>query len=532
MDTNANTNPVTDAAKEFEQRIADLEKKARWFGRAEIKLSFFIYVFISGAFILAVTKVAERLDLATALASKESLGFALGAVALALIVGWFGFVAFKRLELYDDELNRIRTSIDTRSDKLRVEIQASLTNIDAKVRSQIDVVFAKALHEQAEKIETLSGTADETLAKLARYDFLRERAAAETSVHIENGILSLEAVHTEAQTNFQRANALDSAIAQDPNPSVDILAIRDSRRAEAIELVRQALAKDIRGDSADYHNLSAELGRNDYYVLAVEVLERGTKRFPANTDLIADAIQTAISTGDLNLTETYFAKLRQFDWSKWTWRGFAFSIQYLIAKGDEQQAEFVYNKALEFMPWDEHPIVQYSELFLRRGQYAKVEEILESGLKRLKSAPQTASRLADVYIEQGRYADAMLMAQTALRMDAQDQSGTNNAALHLTIGLAGDAQWCEQIEKMGTVDPSTEEFTELVQQARRFLVHYAAARTTPNSGNYIYSAVSRRLPTIRSYLMALGLSKDNCRALFDELGLLDNSTSERKEDSE
>jgi len=103
------------------------------------------------------------------------------------------------------------------------------------------------------------------------------------------------------------------------------------------------------------------------------------------------------------------------------------------------------------------------------------------------------------------------MGLRALATDALDQSRINNAAAHLTIGLAGERLWLEGATN-GQVD------RRIAPQT--FLAHYAAALDAPDCPPFVKRAVETRSATVRGQLRAEGVSGGEIDALFVGAGLV------------
>lgn len=432
--------------------------------------------------------------------------------APTLLVLLMAFLGLKRLGQYDQELRHIRDKVDEHAKTLREEIRADFqmmrNDISIVAERELGQVIAGQEDGQRDRIRQWREEVDAIVGKLERYDFLREYSQVDTAVELnKDRIGSLEKVHRIVAVLFNQAQRLDQGVVD-----ISARARRDKLRREALDLVRAVVDQNIPGDHDDYHNMAAELARQDYPELALSILDEGMRRFPDSPDLIGSAMQYAVNNGELEKAEAYFKRMQQLDETRWNWRAFTFAVKFQAAKGDEVAARGLYDAARARLPDDERPAVQFAELFQRRGQTARAIEILEEVVARVATAPQSALRLAEFYKDQGSYRKAMEMGRRALLMDALDQSRINNAATHLTIGLAGEQLWATGLEN------AAEERVDAIV-LREFLAHYAAALAAPDSPFFVTRAVETRKATVRGYLLAQGYSHARIDELFDETGI-------------
>jgi tetratricopeptide (TPR) repeat protein len=418
----------------------------------------------------------------------------LGPVATLAVLALFGLAGFKRLTQYDQELRHIRDKVDEHSktlrDEVRADFQSMRTDISAIAERALANIVSKQEDEQRRRVEQWRAEVDAIVDKLARYDFLRGLARPEQAAQLKERMGSLDEVHTVVSSLFQRARS-------------------EGERREAINLVRTAIEQKIPGDHDDYHNMAAELAKRNYPHLALEILEEGMQRFPGSPDLIGSAMQYAVGNGEMGKAGEYFDGLKKLGDTAWNWRAFTFAVKYQATKGDADATRTLYEAACKQLPDEERPAVQYAQLFQRRGQTAQAIKVLEETIARVPTAPQSALQLSEYYKDQGQYEKAMAMGQRALAMDALDQSRINNAAAHLTIGLAGERLWLE-----GADSPAERRIAP-----HTFLAHYAAALGAPDCPPFVRRAVETRSATVRGQLRAEGASSAAIDALFAEAGL-------------
>ncbi|MBK3736787.1 hypothetical protein GAY29_27615 [Azospirillum brasilense] len=466
--------------------------------------------------------------------------------AIAVLAGWMGFMGMKRLHLYDEEMHRIRTAIDERVDRIRTAVDDRIdrmrNDINERYKQLKDGIGVMAADEIRVQAKAVKDTQDEKLAKwkeetnaitakLERFDYLREYAQPQAAYETAQAMGSLERVHEVVQGLFAKARNLDLKIARNPeDSSPETVARRDSLRQEALMLVEEAIKNDVSGDHDDYFNLATELARQDHPGFALKIIDSGIARFSGSPDLVGTGMEYAVGNGDLAKSDEYFEKLNQIGADRWNWRAFTFAVKYNIVRGDEDGARRIYDLACIHLPDDERPAVQYAQMFLRRGKSGMAIDILDQTMGRVATAPQAALQLAQLYKSRGKYAKAMEIGKKALTMNALDQSRINMSSVHLTIGLAGEAQWTKSLVQRPSGENNEHAAYVLgkVHEAKEFLAHYAAALESPDSQSFAQSAIDLRLPTVRSNLMILGLSSGQIGEIFRQVGLPDKSSEQRK----
>jgi hypothetical protein len=88
------------------------------------------------------------------------------------------------------------------------------------------------------------------------------------------------------------------------------------------------------GDKDDFHNISVSLASNDDYDYACEFLERGLAKYPYSIDLLADYLKYCVNV-NIQKGREYAERLNSIDKTKWNWRAFRFSCEYLKALSEQ-----------------------------------------------------------------------------------------------------------------------------------------------------------------------------------------------------
>lgn len=200
------------------------------------------------------------------------------------------------------------------------------------------------------------------------------------------------------------------------------------------------------GDADDFHNYAVTFSRINDYDAACIVLEHGLKRFPQNVDLLADyLIYAPDSSSDdrYEKCDNHFQTLKQIDMSLWTWRGFDFSIQYLISKLDQsvesiaaicQELEEISNKYLELFVLDER---SYFTTYLMQQRLKliapknKPEKNLENAVSLSINAPRCSLKLAEIMFDKKEYDKALQLLDKTIRDSIERSGGVPLANVYL-----------------------------------------------------------------------------------------------------
>ena len=93
-------------------------------------------------------------------------------------------------------------------------------------------------------------------------------------------------------------------------------------------------AENMVGSSDDYHNLAVEYSRDDDYITAFNILEKGMAQYQFNIDLLADAVFYGSNAKQYEKCEEYAGILMSRPRALWNWRAFTFLIDYYLEKAD------------------------------------------------------------------------------------------------------------------------------------------------------------------------------------------------------
>ncbi len=221
-------------------------------------------------------------------------------------------------------------------------------------------------------------------------------------------------------------------------------------RKKLNDLINQVITQDrLSGDADDIHNLSVELSREDEYELSCNILLYGLKFFPRNVDLLADYLQSGICCNQLGNCKKCYDALRRIPETFWTWRGFAFSIDYLLylVKNTELDSMDDYTRLYEEMmaivqsyranfPQSEDSYKSEADIYAFFNK-AKEVELLRNVIENdaIAICPKCALRYAELKFESGEYEEAASGISKALLSYSQPRKKVHGGYLYYMSGL-------------------------------------------------------------------------------------------------
>lgn len=219
-------------------------------------------------------------------------------------------------------------------------------------------------------------------------------------------------------------------------------------RIKLEELVDRIKLQDRQdGNADDFHNLAVEYARGEFFSQTCDLLEIGLKRYPYNTDLLADYIIYGASCGRTDNCKLYFDRLMEIPKSRWTWRAFDFSIRYLNTildqiGGTKEQLQVTKKEMLNLakayraqFPSSEDSYQMEAQVYHWFGQSKDEYKVLTKAMENLNVCPKCCLRVGDILLEQGNYEDAMSAMKRGLGEASQTQSSVNEGYMYYVIGL-------------------------------------------------------------------------------------------------
>lgn len=221
----------------------------------------------------------------------------------------------------------------------------------------------------------------------------------------------------------------------------------DDARNDLYDLMNQFLSQENQsGDAGDFHNFAVDLARRDEYFLACQVLKCGLNLFPKNVDLLSDYLQYGVSCNQLDECKKIYKTLIKIPRRRWTWRGFAFLVdylQFLVERSDsEKEIDAKENEMLSivsdfrtYFPYSEESYRTESNVYRILNMPDQELKVLKEALENVRVAPKCALRYADVLFERGMYEDAASAIHRAISDATQTQTSVNEGYLYYLSAL-------------------------------------------------------------------------------------------------
>ena len=205
--------------------------------------------------------------------------------------------------------------------------------------------------------------------------------------------------------------------------------------------------KTVRGNATEYHNLASEFARQRMYRYATAVATTGAKKYKNDVDLLADILKFGSQSQEWEGCDIAYRRLQSIGYSKWSWRTFTFTFDYLIDLEDQPSDFGERNIKDEILPLikaykklnDERAWVAEAEYHIKNGDNAAAEKTLLSCVQKVHVTPQCCLKLADIFLKKGKYNDVIKYSAIGVRSAAQEQPSISTGYLYYVSALAKDA---------------------------------------------------------------------------------------------
>ncbi len=348
----------------------------------------------------------------------------------------------KDREIQNEARDRFESSLKSEfdSNKNQIETQASLAaekvllnrqkEID-QFRTNIEDVCSKAKDEFKENV-------DKSMQEIKGFQESFSWLSDLELLEVEQLAVAVETVsdaHSRIEAYYNSKNK--------PQNLMDIVK----------RIVDKVVNDNLPGDMADYHNLAAELARQDLYHLAVKVSKRGTEKFKYKTILYADLIQYAQKIGEFDTAGEAFAKLKTIDMEKWEWQCFDFSVDYLLAVDEVDEASKIAEKFKEYLPNEERAYecssnIKPIQIKGEEGMQARISELTKAVNLGI-NCPICANCLAEIYEVKCDYQNALKYIDLAIRCNIEEQASVNSSFLYYTRARIYDKIFSEDTQREG-----------------------------------------------------------------------------------
>ncbi len=385
-------------------------------------------------------------------------------VAGGAMVVIFAFLGVNRLKDYDERQDKL-------GKELREELLMRLDKVDDSQKKNM-----KELQERQNAWLEKSGAMQEKLYQRL-YDELNVKLSQKTDTLIEKLNADTDDLIVGIQT---RAKALSDDLQVTEKKYNEVFGkASDLKNVEAIGNVREAhdyiaelyaktnnsdktsrlgpmkfivdrvLNGEIIGDYNDYHNLSAELARNDYFGEAADIVNKGLELFADNVDLISAFVLYSQKAGRISESTLGLQKLKNIDVNLWNWRAFTFYIDTLNASAatleNREESLHMVSEYKRVLPNDERAYMAEYETYKKYGNLVKARASLEEAEEKLAMTAQCSLTLADIYHMDGKYDMAIAAATRAIIGQAEIQPSSNTGAAFARRALARDARICRAV---------------------------------------------------------------------------------------
>lgn len=220
----------------------------------------------------------------------------------------------------------------------------------------------------------------------------------------------------------------------------------EDNNEELYDLAYRLLNQEkVYGSENDFHNFSLNYSRKDAYDLACDILEKGLEQFSRSVDLIADYLQVGTCCNRMAQCEKYYNQLLQIPKIRWTWRGFSFSIDYLLYLANnlnEEDLALMKEKILSLadeyhtlFSTNEDPYICKVDVYSFFNDNSAVEETLMEAINNIAVCPKCTLRLADLLFERGDYDKSLEILNKCLYQSIQTQDSVNHGYLYYLSGL-------------------------------------------------------------------------------------------------
>lgn len=358
-------------------------------------------------------------------------------------------------------MNRLK-DIDTQVEKIRIELKEDFSGekkqlVELRTELSENIQFEKKelqFHRNVltesldQKIDTKTSQFKENIRNELREE--KENLEKELVECREKGISDIKDTFSEFIKDIkffqERYDWLSSFRENDEIKSIMMIgSVADAHlQVEAIfsakpdnvvgiirHIVDRVVTQKISGDQSDYHNLAAELARNNLYDDACRVCEVGIACLGGDVDLLADWVNYATKIGKYDEALIAIHKLNDISYNLWNWRAFDFIIDYYLSVGDLKEANKLACDFVEWMPYEDR--AYFTQANILRLLYGKKEgtikeiEVLQHAVSLKINCPLCANRLAEIMCDIGQLKDALEYINLALKELAQEQPSINYA---------------------------------------------------------------------------------------------------------
>lgn len=169
------------------------------------------------------------------------------------------------------------------------------------------------------------------------------------------------------------------------------------------------------GDANDFHNFAVSISKlTQDNQNATRIIKAGLKIHPMNTDLLADAIKYGYNCGEKAVCKQCYCTLQSIDKSRWTWRAFSFSKDYLMDEWtsniqNDYSIDDIFKLVHEYQthkPDAEDAWLCEFEVYEATNRKEEGIKVLETAINKFRFCPRCWLRYADLMMDRGEYEKA------------------------------------------------------------------------------------------------------------------------------
>lgn len=324
------------------------------------------------------------------------------------------FLGMNRLKMYDERID------GTRADLLKELNTMVMNQVTAGQAKQTEHVKETLNHQQ----EEFNNTVEKAVAALEQQADAHKQAINDAGAAYDwlKATVEKNEFDVNVHTVCDAHNLVELLRREKPDNYVMLIK----------EIVNRVCSQTLSGESADYHNLSAELARGNMYNEANQILNAALANlFPKDTNLLADLIHYTTKGGMTEKAAIALEQLLNIDRRLWSWRCYIFSSDYYRAIGNLEKALEMCDACISAFPTDQHGYHDKAEIIKRvipgMDGIQRSIEVLNEALNANISCPQCSNLLGETYLELGQYEDALSAFNRCVLDLAQDQPGIAEA---------------------------------------------------------------------------------------------------------
>lgn len=380
-----------------------------------------VLVFFVATFILLELKFKEPLEITISDWLKMILPLAGGAVVVI-----FAFLGVDRLKNFDE-----------RQDKLTKELRAELTtlvdNAVKLVQPRLDETYQEWEKSLKEKLSGYDESFDRVAKRIEKYD--KVIGSVEQLEEVSDAIGNVAEAHDFIAKLFSNASENTAEKAQ--------------RTRILLALVDRIKSGEIKGDSADYHNCTSELARQNYFEFAADITEKGLEIFDEDINLLSDYTYYSHKAGRRKKVDDGLERLDKINRDIWNWRAFTFYIDVINDReASEENRKRVLQCVIDYkrvLPDEERAYMAEYKTLKKYGELAAAENALVYAEDSLTMTAQCSLTLSSIYHMRGEYDKAINSASRAILGQADTQPSSDTGAAFAQRGFSRDAKIHKEI---------------------------------------------------------------------------------------